>query len=136
MLEKVEKTLRDGIVRYAGNYNASPLKTQLNVSLVIDGDDYTAKYKLLKNYSVMEEVTINEFRGVKIDPLRFGLMASNMICNKLITACNELGIEYRNASAMIVLGESEDGDDEYPVYIFIYDGAKSVKKISVGELLA
>ena len=100
-------------MRHAAKYDASPLQTQLNISLRIENNEAFPRYKVLKKYSEMEEVTINGFRQVKIDIVGIGDMVSSFIVNKLVAMADELAIDYNDISAMVVLKAVEGEDDEF-----------------------
>jgi hypothetical protein len=101
ILEKVKKTLRTGIERYAKEANLLETDVQFLIAIEVSEESGEVVYYLLHNYKKVKKVAFKEIMNVKIDILGQGIIVSNFIARYMMTIAEENAKDISEISVMI-----------------------------------
>ena len=114
--------------RHAKKYQTSIDNMQLILGLDENGNTYT----VCENYEPKDHLDILGVLGVRIDFLRYSLIAPPFITKSLVRFSEKYGIDLDKVKVMCVPTKDEKGKPD--VLLFVYNDSAYVETISFAEL--
>lgn len=126
--EIVEKVMRNGIISFAEQAGVRIGHSQLMI--FCKEDTAVPCYKSLTYEKPSREVTFNEILGVKVDLLNREGIAAPFIQNAILRYSKEYNISPTHIHIVVFVNEINKS-----VNLHLYNGATSIKPISLDEVL-